>query len=191
MNRVEYWNGRPEKNWPRTCADMWDRRYCIRAVAELMGKKPEVLEIGVDSADVLLFCHDVFGSYTGVDPSLVKAKARDFSGVHCQHAFIEKPSVDFWRSLQKTDLYDLIYVDGHHGTVESHLDVTQAMLRLAPGGYILAHDMGDAATSSKYPHQQDVGPGWTYNRCCNLPGWYSRLLEGHGEGMGIFFRENE
>lgn len=179
MDRVSFWAGKPELKWPLTAGpNLWDRREAIRIVASMLDK-PRVLEIGVDSADVLLHAHDTFGAYTGVDVSLAKSSVRDFSGVVCPYQFVEKPSVDFWKSLGKNDVYDFVYVDGHHGERETHLDVTQAMLRLAPGGYIMCHDIDN--------HGEDTGPVWAYNRTCNLPGWYSRVLECHAEGMAIYF----
>lgn len=187
-NRVAYWDAKPELNWPLTAGPgLWDRRECVRSVAKLLNK-PRVLEIGVDAADVVKFCHDVFGTYTGVDMK-VRKEAKELAGLTCVHAVLESPSVAFWKSLKKTDLFDLIYVDGDHSQLGAHLDITQAMLRLAPGGYILAHDMGQY--NEEYNTIEDTGPAWAYNRVCNVPGWYSRILEGHGEGMGIFFREGE
>lgn len=182
MNRVEYWDSLPEKEWPRTAGlGLWDRRNGIRTVASML-TKPKALEIGVDRAGVLEYCHEVFGSYTGVDIAL-KKEAKEITGISCPYKFVEAPSVNFWKLLRKTDTYDFVYVDGHHGTRETHLDITQAMLRLNVGGYIMVHDIAN--------HDVDTGPAWAYNRCCNLPGWYARILEGHGEGMAIFFKEAE
>ncbi len=181
MSRVDYWSKKPELQWLKNGGGVWDRRLCIMNVAALLNK-PRVLEIGVDNADVLHYCHNVFGSYTGVDVK-VSQTALNSKGLECPFEFVESKSVYFWKSLDKDDLFDLVYVDGDHTKVASHLDITQAMLRLSPGGYILAHDMNDNDA------EQDIGPAWSYNRVCNLPGWYARLLEGHGEGMGIFFKD--
>jgi hypothetical protein len=179
MDRAKFWNKKPELNWPQSRLEFWDRRHCIRAVAEMF-EKPRVLEIGVDSADVLLYCHDVFGDYTGVDIKL-KDRPKGLKDLDCPFRFVESSSWDFWKSLSKDDVFDLIYVDGDHGDLPSHLDMTQAMLRLSKHGYILVHDVAETSL--------DHGPGWSFDRTCNLPGWYARKLEGHGEGMAIYFRE--
>jgi hypothetical protein len=183
VGRVEYWNGLPERDWERSGgAGLWDRREGIRKIAQMIGR-PRVLEIGVDRAGVLSHCHDVFGAYTGVDIRIYDS-VKELKDLACPFRFVECQSVDFWKSLTKADLYDLIYVDGDHGKLGSHLDITQGMLRLAPGGFILAHDI------SPKDSRKDTGPAWSYNRICNLPGWYARVLEGHGEGMAIFFKED-
>lgn len=182
MNCVEFWDDKPEKNWEASCLDFWDRRIGIRIVAELL-KRPRFLEVGVDNADVLLHCHDVLSNYIGVDIQL-KERPKSLKHLTCPFRFVESSSSDFWKSLKDTDLFDLIYIDGDHSDIASHLDITQAMFRLAPGGYILAHDCatGDRA---------DTGPNWSFNRVCNFPGWYGRILDRHGEGMAIFFRKDE
>lgn len=180
MGKTAFWDNKPEKEWPHSCLTFWDRRHCIRTIASLM-TKPRMLEVGVDNGDVLSYCHDVLGQYTGVDIKL-KDRPKELKDLNCPFKFIESSSLDFWRSLTKNDVFDLIYIDGDHGDHPSHLDISQAMLRLAKNGIILAHDVA-------YGIVEDMGPAWTYHRTCNVPGWYARILEGHGEGMAIYFRE--
>jgi len=174
QERVQYWDSFPERKLIQQ-SGMFDRRDMILHVSELIGK-PRVLEIGVDRGDVLKHCADSFGKYTGVDVEHRNIEVKLIP--RCEQNFINADSVEFWKNLDKSERFDLVFVDGHHGLLESYLDITQAMFRLSSGGYILVHDVG----------HEDVSAGWSHNRLKNIPGWYSRILDGHPEGLSIYFK---
>jgi len=183
--RIAYWDSKPEIALQNEFGVL-DRRVLIKHVACLLdednGHKAHLLEIGINQGHVLAYCYDVLWGYTGVDPDL--SNLEEVNVEPCQKRIGEMESFAFWEQLHKRLLYDLIFVDGHHGTFEAYVDTTQAMFRLAPGGYVLAHDVNPPEGAEDY----DAGPTFAHNRIKNLPGWYARILEGHPEGLAIYFR---
>jgi len=178
INTKEYWDASPEDALKRH--GLVSRIDLIRLIASSMSS-PRMLEIGVDQGDVLNCCHDVLGSYLGVDIDTSHTKIPDGCKIDC--AYIQNDSLQFWKELQPDRQFDIIFVDGCHEEKHSYIDISQAMLRLAPGGIVLAHDV-----NNENPEAQGTSVEWSHDRMKNLPGWYVRKIKNHGEGMGIYFR---
>ena len=178
QSRREYWDSFPERSFLRN--GLVSRIDIIRHVA-LMISAPSVLEIGVDRGEVLIGCHDTFGSYLGVD--IDPSNASPPNGCKCSASYIQKDSHQFWKGLSQDQWFDLVFVDGCHEEKYSYIDISQAMLRLSPHGIVLAHDVNNERAD-----QSGTSVEWAHDRLKNLPGWYVRKIESHPEGMGIYFR---
>lgn len=179
--RILYWDSKPEIALQNEFGVL-DRRILIKHVAELFEEKPIMLEIGVNEGHVLSYCHESLRSYMGVDISFERLEP--MRGAQCKAHHIEMSSLDFWKQAPRDLQYDIVFVDGNHGTHEAYVDATQAMLRLSHQGYVLVHDVNPPEDNP----DNDESPIFAHNRIKNLPGWYARILEGHPEGLAIYFR---
>ncbi len=186
QEKIEYWDSLPEN---RLVGDngLVDRKALIRHVAIQFGL-PRLLEIGVDTGELLDHCHDVIGSYTGVDVSLQKVPDMESKRM-CPYQYIESDSFYFWRSLGLTQEFDVVFIDGDHRSFPAYVDITQAMLRLSPSGYVICHDVSKSVPDEHGDDTtHDSSPRFCYNRIKNLSGWYSRILRHHMEGISIHFK---
>lgn len=166
--------------------DYWGSRLnIIWHFCKLAPDPCNVLEIGVKYGDVPLHTLDLIwqrrGHYVGVDVTLDHVKSLDWLQVHPNCTFFQMTSEDFWNA-HIGGKYDLIYVDGAHDLVTSAMDITHAMSRVSPWGYILIHDIAN----EKFPED---GPRNAFFRECVPNRHFTSMLLYHEQGwMGVVRR---
>lgn len=166
------------------------RQDVIREYISAHGPDVEMLEIGVDYADTWHHQRGVIMNYTGVDIDLSRVSVpRDDPRCH----FLEIDSRDYWELIEENpptylannrNQWNLIFIDGQHDYEAVLNDLRQAIKHLAPGGYMLIHDV----------IPEENGPGRAYKEIC-LPHpdllCHVRGQEIHRHGMAVCVKKRE
>lgn len=120
----------------------------------------------------------------GVDPSPVK----DARGHY--HKFFEETSDSFFAKLDKSEKFDVVFVDGLHHASQVYRDVMNALRHLRRGGVVLLHDCNPKSKEAQVVPQgkQKHWNGDCWKALVELRARHSELavrVIDHDEGLGL------
>ena len=145
----------------------------IKASLTALLPKPvvRVLEIGTYEGHTargikkFLEAHGSSIAYWGIDPGLADPNGARFSGAKKEfYAKAPFPGANFVKArsdeafhLVPND-FDFIFVDGNHSRNAVVLDVANYYRKVAPGGFMLFHDINPANQGAKFYTYEPPGP---------------------------------
>jgi SAM-dependent methyltransferase len=124
-------------------------------------RRPRYLEIGVNVG--VLFLHVRAGRKVGVDPvqRIPAWKRLAHPNTALRGKLIEKTSDAYFASVETSETFDVVFVDGLHTYEQSLRDVENALAHLSPDGVVLVHDCNPANAIAGGPEPDATGDaGW-------------------------------
>lgn len=159
-----------------------NRTSLINSLIAKIGAK-SYLEIGVHRGEN--FNRICCANRMAVDPTPMQEKCGEYKFFHgTSDAFFDEIADDY--------AFDVIFIDGLHTAAQVKLDITNAMKRLAPGGFIVCHDMNPQLEEHQTPEYNGGhwnGDGWKafVDLRANLQSWNFATVD-TDEGCGIIWK---